>query len=246
MADFDRSLRSRVRRFYSLTRKFGWGSVAAGDVYSTFEQISGANEAGFVRLRPGLWTREIDSDVTHVLKLQRLKGAAYNLLWGVSLSYVPVAQGKRLRWHRTPKAADLVLFEDPVDFFELDRAKPKVVELYYTEDGHGPVHLRKTMSRMWSHLSSAVNQWLAEASDIDGVLKKAEEQAARQWRSIGHNPDPRLVYAFALKRAARFEEAVGALDRYLALPGTSAEEADLLRKALGAPPNPSLQRTPPG
>ena len=36
----------------------------------------------------------------HILKLQSLKGASYSIWWGVSLSYLPHAWNKGLRWHR--------------------------------------------------------------------------------------------------------------------------------------------------
>ncbi|HVM48840.1 MAG TPA: hypothetical protein VMU04_12485 [Candidatus Acidoferrum sp.] len=214
-----------VERFYAVVEKYGYGEVPAREVYAFFEELASSGLDGFTTIKPGMFVRQADADVMHVLGLQARKGWAYTVCWGASLPYLPQLSGGRLRWHRTAKSARFDLWEDPFEYFTAPGD-------YVAQNGHGTQYLRETMAKMWSAVRDSIQSWFRAAGDLSGILSRAEEQQRREWKGPRHVPEPQLVSAFTLRRLGRTAEARLAFDGYVACPGVSTTDADLLRAAL--------------
>jgi aspartyl/asparaginyl-tRNA synthetase len=95
--------------------------VPAEKVHSIFSDVLNPAELGFILAKRGTWARQIDADIFHVIKLDALKGGAYGLSYGLSLSYVPYPYVPQLKWHRTLKSVSLDLREQhglQIEIFE--------------------------------------------------------------------------------------------------------------------------------
>lgn len=228
----DRHLEDRTARLRAVAERYGYDEVPASQVYVTFEAISDRGAAGFSTIKPGLYGKVVDADIIHVMKMQAVKGASYTVRWGVSLSYVPRVQGERVRWHRTLKSAALDLFEEPLEYLNLQDDADAEPDTCFAMNGHGPQYLRETMTRMWSTVDAPVRAWFDGTKDLAGVLLRADEQRARTWRGPRHHPDPRLVRAFTLRRLGRDADARAALDEYVATDAVPASEIRVLNEAL--------------
>jgi len=238
MRDFLRRLvrgqvEESVQGFYAVVEKYGYGEVRARDVYATFEHIASPTLVGFSTARPGVFVHPVNADIMHVVKLQAGKGWAYTVRWGTCLTYLPHLGGGRLRWNRTLKSANLDLWEEPCEYFELGGENRGVSDNYVAQNGHGAQYLRETMIKMWSTVGEPVRRWLDATEDLASVLNKAEEQQKRKWRGPRHIPDPQLVHAFTLHRLGHNADARSALDECLARQDVSSADADLLRAVLG-------------
>ena len=106
----EKELAERIQFSQSIAARDGYQEVSASTVYRLFEEISQPAQQGFVTIRAGLYGKVINDDLKHVLKLQALKGDSYSVWWGLSLSFMPHAWQRQLRWHRSVKAARLDLF----------------------------------------------------------------------------------------------------------------------------------------
>jgi hypothetical protein len=104
----------RFEKFYEKAAKYGgWKEVPADRIAEMFQEVTQPEKTEFQVLKPGWLIRPIDSEITQFIRLQRLKGAAYGLQFGLSLAYVPYPYAPRIKWHLTLKSINPDLFEQP-------------------------------------------------------------------------------------------------------------------------------------
>jgi hypothetical protein len=181
-------------------------AVAAprGAVRDLFAEIASRDLEGFERCAPGRWVAPLGEGDFRVLEMWAMKGSAYTLAWGVSLGYVPRLAAAGPRFHRTPKAARLDLHEVAT---EGDEADIPVCTATWRTRPDGGWWLPDDIRALWASCAPAARSFWERASTPDQVLAVALEQHAAP--SIGHEPAPLLVAAFAAARAdepARGEE----------------------------------------
>jgi hypothetical protein len=84
---------------------------------ATIDELVGAEllPLGFKPIRPRRWVRTARSHIRGIFEFQALRGGIYSGRWGVSLDFVPMLHGERLRWKRTATTADFDLCIDPID-----------------------------------------------------------------------------------------------------------------------------------
>lgn len=70
---------------------------------------------GFERMRPRRWVQTRQSPVRGIFEFQAIKANRYSARWGLSLDFVPLLRGDRLRWKRTANTANFDLCIDPID-----------------------------------------------------------------------------------------------------------------------------------
>ncbi len=91
--------------------------MRAPAVAATIDELVGAEllPLGFKPTRPRRWVRTARSHVRGIFEFQALKGGIYSARWGLSLDFVPLLRGDRLRWKRTANTEDFDLCIDPID-----------------------------------------------------------------------------------------------------------------------------------
>ncbi|WP_248767309.1 hypothetical protein [Pseudomonas sp. MWU12-2345] len=70
---------------------------------------------GFEVQGPLCWLRSLDAPIRQIFCLKQWKGGALAPAWGLSLDFVPHVSGNNIKWHRTPKSAQLDLTWDTRD-----------------------------------------------------------------------------------------------------------------------------------
>lgn len=226
------SLRNWFASLYRNEDSEIFDEVLAAEVYSAFEDVTNLLNSGFRVFSPGKYVRNVDENIGHVIKLQRVKGASYSLLWGCSLSFVPHFSGSRLSWHSSPRSARLDLFREPANFI-----RPRLWQLesdndYLADCSSGSVNLHRTLTRMWSGLEPAVFAWFEGIASLDGLLREAEFRAGMKWLAYTHDPDPRLIRVFTLKQLGRMHDATEYFDEFASSNVCSAGQVEKLRGAL--------------
>ena len=161
------------------------------------QEIVGCELPDFVCLGRGLYVRTREAEISHVLKLQPLKGATYSFSWGVSLAYVPTRLVLPLRFHRTVKSARLDLWED---HFTETQEFPRDA---YVSGLSGEAVARTELERAWTWTRPLAQAWYEVATTLDGVAQLAERQAEQDG---SHWPTPRLVHVLTLARLNRMSE----------------------------------------
>lgn len=229
MFTFLRKFESRQRFYAKVREKYGSETVPASHVFELFEQGSKILSDDFQPVSSGLYGRPHSRDITHLLKLNRLKGGAYAIIWGLSLSYVPEQWKKRVRWHRTLKSSHLDLYEQPWECFP-PRGWRSSLDLYL-EFLHGETYLEETLSTAWAKLSPRINTWFETMTSIEAVAAMAHEQM-NDGRQIRHLPDPTIVYAFSLARLGRLQEARNSLGKFLSQSQAQPGEVTNIQHAL--------------
>ncbi len=207
----DREIAENIKYARELERKYGYSIVPAATVYEAFSRRSRLADSGFSEIKRGTYCKAINEDITHVVKLQALKGASYAAWWGVSLAYVPHGWTTKVRWHRTIKSAQLDLreeFRDPIK-------RKSLSDVRFISTLHGERFLAETLEAMWSHATIELTPWLDRAVDLKGVAAIAHEQSVSDdWAYRTHYPNPRLVYAFTLARTGYRADAERELKAY--------------------------------
>ncbi|HEX6875662.1 MAG TPA: hypothetical protein VF165_08390 [Nocardioidaceae bacterium] len=149
------------------------------------------------QVRPAVWVRPLGAEHWAVLAVKALKGAQYDLVYGVSCAWVPHVEGDALRWHRTPRRPRLDLWED--HFTAVAPARRWVTGL----------HGRRTASKQAAGLAQQVSErapaWWSTVSSPEGILEEARRQAAAPLQV--HSPPPRYVAAFTLARLGELAAA---------------------------------------
>jgi hypothetical protein len=222
----------KAEKFYAKVEKYGGCQVVPAErIHAIFEEILRPGEMGFALAKKGFWARRTDEDITSVIKLEKLKGGAYGMAYGVSLSYVPYPYVPKLKWHKTLKSVWLDLSERPqVHLFGKDSAD-KDSDRYEASGLLGERCFREDMTRVWKLSSAYIYSWFEETRTLEGVLKKCREHLDRERPGmIRYVPGARLVRAFTLARAGRADEAKAELEIFL----REHQEGDLARANLTA------------
>jgi len=167
-------------------------------------------ELGFERRRDGSYVRTLSSDVSNLLRIERLRGLySYALASGLSLSYVPHEWRWRPVWHRTPKSARLDLLYD--DQRTLDASSEETF-------------LEQSLEECRTQIA-----WLNTFTTLESVLRLAAEQWAEctPYQLAWLRKRPALACVFTLARLGREEEARSELRRLI-----DADHAGLGSEAL--------------
>jgi hypothetical protein len=106
------SLLERFRRQPDLGRPLQRGKVF-GDIVAGV--LEGALPPGFQRVGDLSWVSDPTDHIRYLLKFQAMKGMTFSACWGMSVDFVPVWGGGKLRWKRTAKSAVCDLCIDPID-----------------------------------------------------------------------------------------------------------------------------------
>jgi hypothetical protein len=190
--------------------KYGYAEVPAERIYACFNEIVRLDTEGFALVQKGLFGRTCNEQITHLVKFAAGKGGIYGFRWGVSLSFVPHEWDPKRKFHRTLKSARFDLFEDPGEFLVQNQFSDEPWK-YMASALHGEECFREELERAWENLEPVLKRWFASAVSLDWVLAKAMEHVNRDWKSLRHDPDPKLVYAFTLAKMRRLPEGKATL-----------------------------------
>ncbi len=206
----------RVEKFYAKMEKYGGCQVVSAErINAIFEEILRPGDMGFALAKKGFWARRIDEDITEVIKLEKLKGGAYGMAYGVSLSYVPYPYVSKPKWHKTLKSVWLDLSERPQVQLFREHSADKDPDRYTASGLLGERCFRDDVTRVWKLSSAHVRSWFEETCSLDGVLKKCAEHLDQELPGmIRYVPGARLVRAFTLARMGRVDEAKEALEAF--------------------------------
>jgi len=200
----------KAKQFYAKVEKYGgWQEVPAERIHAIFVEIVQPNEIGFALAKKGFWVRRIDEDITDVLKLEKLKGGAYGMAYGVSLD---LSERPQVQLYKEDSAAD-----DPG---------------HYIGSGMlGERCFREEMARAWELSSTHIRAWFEETRTLEGILRKCAEHLDRERPGIiRYVHGARLVRAFTLARTGQKDEAKAGLEIFL----KEYQESDLARSNLTA------------
>ena len=227
-------MKDKTQAFYDKVANYGgWQQVPAARIYAIFGEIVAPDTPGFAIARPGLLARSIDRDITHVIKLRALKGASYDVCFGVSLSYVPYPYVPKVKWHRTLKSANLDLLEEPqVDWWRASTRKAADVNPYLTQVLLGEKCFREELSRAWKETSWQALAWFDATRSLQGILQKSVAHLTRKQDGPRHLPGPRLVSAFTLGKLRRLDEANSELNKFFDEYAEGAQARANLQSAL--------------
>lgn len=187
-----------------------WNFIPADEVYRVFEKI--VVLSGFQLIRKGMLARQVSEEIIHLINLAAYKGAIYGIQWGVSLNYVPHRWENELRWHRSIKSS---VFDLSDEFNHMPDKRHLVESLpfdSFPSRSHGLEIFEKNLKREWEEVRPVLRAWLDQASSLQGVLSRAEEQMKRAWPGPHHWPPPSLVHVFTLARLGRIQEASAELN----------------------------------
>src|SRR5437899_10111610 len=110
---------------------------------------------GFASAKRGHWARQIDGDIFQVIKMNALKGVAYGLSYGLSLSYVPYHYVPKLKWHRTLKSVSLDLSEQ-IQAHLVDSQHSSDTESYVPSILLGQKCFREELENTWALCSPKI------------------------------------------------------------------------------------------
>jgi hypothetical protein len=206
----------RVKEFYAKVEKHGgWQQVPAERIHSIFIQTVDISGTGFVIARRGYLARQIDADIFHVIKLDALKGGAYGLSYGLSLSYVPYPYVPKVKWHKTLKSVSLDLSEQPQVHLLGSAGQKAPSGSCLATSMLGEKCFREELEKAWAFCSQKISAWFDSARNFEGILEKCEQHLTKVQPGIRHIPGLRLVRAFTYAKTGRPEEAKAELELYL-------------------------------
>jgi hypothetical protein len=203
----------REARAYDARRAFVREAAARGeahvgserDVHGLVREAAGSDLVGWEEIRDGVWTRPIGDGIRAVIRASALKGIRYQLLWGLSLAWVPHLTDTGTSLHRTAKSARLDLDEEGQFHGAAMSCEPG--------DGGSVIWLPGDVRNAWRTGFERASDLFARAGDAEAVLALAEEQLEDRWAMTVHMPGPVYVAAFTLAHLRREPEARAMLQR---------------------------------
>ncbi len=223
----------KAKSFYAKVNKYGgWQQVPVNTIHAVFEDILEPKKNGFALAKRGYWSRRLNDDITQVLKLDALKGAAYGLSYGLCLAYVPYPYLPKLKWHRTPKSVTLHLREQPQSFLQDTANSKSEEELCVVDTMLGERCLRDDLNKGWAFCAPKIYQWFQDTSTLDGIVKKCNEHMRRSKNEIQYVPGAQLVRLFTCAKLGRVSDVKAELEKYLAEHGEGSLARSNLQAAL--------------
>jgi hypothetical protein len=206
----------KIKKFYEKVEKHGgWQQVPAERIYSIFSETLKPAEMGFVIAKRGYLARQIDADIFHIIKLDALKGGAYGLSYGLSLSYVPYPYVPKVKWHKSLKSVSLDLREQPQVHWVDSKNDKTPIESYIATSMLGEKCFREELENAWKHSSQKTTTWFDSTRNFAGILDKCEQHLGKSETGIRYLPGPRLVRAFTYAKTGRSNDAKAELDLFL-------------------------------
>jgi len=219
-----------VEHWWEAYLQIPFDHLPAGRMYELFDESWPAWMAGFTRLKPGLWVRAINSDITHIVRLAPGKGNLYLLHWGVSLSFVPHEWEGRLRWHRTVKSAWFDLWESAHLRAQTEGEEYRTLMLC---GSYGESIVIRQLPAFWAWVEPRIISWFSATATVDGVLQTAYAEMERNRFSYGYKaPSPQIVAAFCLARLGRGDDATVLLNSHVQVREWTPEATENLNRAL--------------
>ena len=169
--------------------------------------------AGFHSTKPRRWIRSF-APIRHIFEIVPMKGASYVPTWGISFDFVPHITGGKLAWHRTEKSARINIVYDPVDFDASWRERACI------DSFHGPEGPLSDAQRVLTTAIRQALEWLEPVRDLADALDRAEflrtaDRPGGRFGFANYVQQP-LAYAFLLARNGAREDALKALDGWIA------------------------------
>lgn len=85
-----------------------------GALSLAFQRVLGPH--GFEQVAERKWVRSVKGPIREVVELYSLKHLSVVARWGFSFDFSSHVDNSGVRWHRTPKSANLDIVWDPIDF----------------------------------------------------------------------------------------------------------------------------------
>src|SRR5262245_31612314 len=119
------------------------------------------------KLSKTTWARPINDEIRAVVQLSALKGAQYDIVYGVCCTWVPVAAGRKPRyaWPRTLRQTRLHLW---VDHFTVDAEQRQ-----WISTSEGEWVLRRQAQMALQQALERAPGWWDNVSTPEGVLLEA-------------------------------------------------------------------------
>ena len=203
-----RESRARDARWAFVAEAAARGEAHVGterDIHGLLREAAGGDLAGWEEIREGVWTRPLAGGIRAVIRTHALKGMTHQLLWGLSLAWVPHLTATGTSLHRTAKSARLDLYEE-------GQFHDAAVTYGWGDDGSA-IWLPTEVESAWRTGFERASDVFARAGDAEAVLALAENQLEDRWAMTVHMPGPVYVAAFTLAHLGRETEARAMLER---------------------------------
>lgn len=144
---------------------------------------------GFEVQGPLHWLRNADAPIRQIFCLRQWKGGALAPAWGLSLDFVPHVSGNNVRWHKTPKSAELDLTWD---------ARNPALDIPYC---YGPgIIASKAPEVLSTAISEAESFWGKThlISDLPSAFERVKKHMSSGGLGFYNYVQHPLAYAFVL------------------------------------------------
>jgi hypothetical protein len=144
-------------------------------------------------VREGVWARPLAEEIRAVVEVVALKGAQYDISYGVCCTWVPVSGRSRSRFSGFPRTLKQTTLHLWVDHFTKD-APPR--QWISTSDAEKTV--RRQAHKTVQQVMDRAPAWWRSVATPEGVLAEARRQDRAGFDT--HFPRARQVAAFTLAR----------------------------------------------
>ena len=127
---------------------------------------------GFQHIRGFRWVEQKQGPIRRMFAFEWFKGATLGARWGFSLDFVPKFRGRKLRWKRTPKSADMDLTIGPADI-----GRPADWFEFSYISGYHEQPSKSWLGRVVSHSAQAARHDFARVATVEDLVRMFEERA---------------------------------------------------------------------
>lgn len=199
-----------------------------GEVGLDLQLPKSLSQCGLIWQGNNKWVEEGDREVRRIVKIIHLKGMRAVLGWGLSLGFLPVLQGSRLRYHRTPPSACLDVFEEPSDY----RASFSSPTNFDSMNCLSVSALRESFTGYVNGMVPDIVRWFERVQSLEDVEHELEKQSSsKDWAYRIRSPKPAFVLAYVRAARGDLEAAKQFLDN-VALDSWTTDQLKKFREAL--------------
>jgi len=170
----------------------------------------GLEKMGLTKASNYLWHEQTLKTIRRGFSYKHLKGASGTFAWGVSIDFLPIVHGSKIKYHKTARNYVHHIFEWPDEYsssFVGGQLRNGITTHF------GVKEAKKSIEKLFDRYQPKIIKWFDTTNTVENLIDIAERQVSfGEYYNI-HSPRPKYVLPFLCAKANQIDKAIELFDK---------------------------------